>query len=706
MSGTSSHLSNTSILGCWRFSAANGTTTTSYKRIYHGPALKELVAGNSHICGLVDDGTDSLECWQWRSFSNSVGRHRRNFSSIAVGEDFVCGLSSSTRNITCYGGNNGVVGQEPSGSNYRAIGAGLFHACAIAMNGSLKCWGDVKGETPTTERFTSIALGENRSCGLRVNETVSCWGDNNFTLPANLTETRFIDIQAKRSVFCAVASSNLALHCWGNQVFEEEPNNFTVFVNVMPGACRKECPAYSTPLLMYKQFCEEGIACQHCNIDQCGPAPSSPPPLSPPPSPQPQSRASRNGLSNKMVAFIVVGSVGSLAFILVFVYFLSRFCKIKGSRIHDSGRLDEDIETQPGQFGPNQQQQQHQPQPGLVMPVLEKRLSHLISIGNGGLEEFTLQALLDATDNFSESHKIGSGSFGAVYHGKLDDGGREVAIKRAEVSTSGGTGTKREEDKDNAFVNELDFLSKLNHKHLVRLLGFYEDDKERILVYEYMENGSLHDHLHKLESSPLSSSWVTRLKVALDAARGIEYLHVYSMPPIIHRDIKSSNILLDATWTAKVSDFGLSLMGPEEEGSHLSLLAAGTMGYMDPEYYRFQKLTHKSDVYSFGVVLLELLSGRTAIHKNEQGIPRNVVDYVVPYIVRDEVHRVLDRKVPPPTPYEIEGVAHVGYLAVDCVALEGRYRPTMTEVVSALERALAFCLARPLLSRSSSIESL
>ncbi|PQQ18881.1 serine/threonine-protein kinase-like protein CCR4 [Prunus yedoensis var. nudiflora] len=147
-----------------------------------------------------------------------------------------------------------------------------------------------------------------------------------------------------------------------------------------------------------------------------------------------------------------------------------------------------------------------------------------------------------------------------------------------------------------------------------------------------MNNATLHDHLHNLPHSPLVS-WAARINVALDAARGVEYLHMYAVPPVIHRDIKSSNILLDDTLRAKVSDFGLSLMGPEDDQSYLSLRAAGTFGYMDPEYYRLQQLTTKSDVYSFGVVLLELLSGYNAIHKNENGVPRNVVDFVVPYIV-------------------------------------------------------------------------
>ena len=412
-----------------------------------------------------------------------------------------------------------------------------------------------------------------------------------------------------------------------------------------------------------------------------------------------------------MVAFMVVGCIGSLSLLLVCCFFLYRLCKVR-CRVHDSGRLEEarteiEVEAEHGSSRRQSGQEEHHHQSG---PVLEKRLSHLISLGNNGthLEEFSLLALQDATNNFSEDRKIGTGSFGSVYHGKLDDG-REVAIKRAEASalfsSFGGRVTKKQEDKDNAFLSELEFLSRLNHKNLVRLFGFCEDNKERILVYEYMNNGSLHDHLHKPQDNMPPLTWSARIKVALDAARGIQYLHDYAVPPIIHRDIKSSNILLDATWIAKVSDFGLSLMGPEDEMSHLSLRAAGTMGYIDPEYFRLQKLTAKSDVYSFGVLLLELLSGLKAIHKNENGVPRNVVDYMVPYIVQDEIHRALDPNVPPPTPFEIEAVIYVGYLAMDCVASAGRDRPSMTDVVTSLERALAACFARPTHSRSTTESS-
>ncbi|ONI35831.1 hypothetical protein PRUPE_1G556500 [Prunus persica] len=687
---------NTSILICWRFSA-NGTNM-SRKRIYRGPALKQLVAGNSHVCGLVNGSTSRVECWQWHRFnSNTWNRHSYDFSSISVGENFVCGVSKIGK-VTCLGSNNKVVGNEPSW-NCSAVSAGFNHACGISSeNDSLHCWGDMKGDKPQ-EKFTSLALGENRSCALRTNGTVVCWGENNFSLPVDLQETYFVAIEAKRSVFCGVLSSNFSLYCWGNPIFDAS-NNFTVFESdVKPGPCTRECPSWSNALPGYGRFCEQGyVVCQpHEGTEE----PPDQRPFAPSPAPEIDKPPSSSGSkwSKKMVAFLVVGCVGSIAFVLVCCFLAFKFCKIRGSRIHDSGPLEmTQLQGHQGAVAANAAAAVVAGQ-----PVLEKRLSHVVSMGANGasLEEFSLEELLEATSNFSEEHKIGTGSYGSVYYARLTDG-RQVAIKRAETSASSsyvGGHARRQEDKDNAFVNELESLSRLNHKNLVRLLGFFEDTKERILVYEYMNNATLHDHLHKLPHSPLVS-WAARINVALDAARGVEYLHVYAVPPVIHRDIKSSNILLDDTLHAKVSDFGLSLMGPEDDESHLSLRAAGTFGYMDPEYYRLQQLTTKSDVYSFGVVLLELLSGYNAIHKNENGVPRNVVDFVVPYIVNDEIHRILDPKMPAPNPFEIEAVAYVGYLAADCVSLEGRDRPSMTDIVSSLERALSFCLAS--VSRSSS----
>lgn len=676
--------SSSSVMHCWRFSADG--IINDYKRIYRGPALQQLEAGNSHICGLVN-GTNDLHWWQWPDF-NSTSIH--NFSNIAVGEDFVCGLLENGT-ITCFGSRNSptsVTQKVPSGI-FRVVAAGFRHVCAIDDDQELRCWGNSVGEVPQG-KFKALALGENRSCALRNNQKVVCWGQNGFTLPDSLQGKPFVSIEAKRSVFCGVLTSNYSLYCWGNESFS---SNHMVFERVLPGPCTNTCPC---PMLPGSgNVCGEGqIICQPC-FEKTSVTPS--------PTPQPQQppeSGSRGGWSGRMVALLVVGCLGSLVVVLVSAFFGYKHCKCKGCRVHDSGPLDEAVAQA-------QSAQPPMPPPPPSPPVLEKKLSQLASMGNAArLEEFSLEILLEATNNFSEDHKIGSGSFGAVYKATLDDG-LQVAVKRAEISSTSSyaIGTKRQEDKDNAFINELESLSRLHHKNLVRLLGFCEDRNERVLIYEYLENGTLHDHLHNPQSSSPLKSWPARIKVALDAARGIEYLHEYAVPSIIHRDIKSSNVLLDATWTAKVSDFGLSLIGPEDDESHLSLRAAGTVGYMDPEYYRLQQLTEKSDVYSFGVVLLEILSGYRAIHRTHNGTPRNVVDFVVPYIVRDEIHRVLDRNVPPPTPFEIEAVAYVGYLAADCVTLEGRNRPSMTEIVNSLERALAACLVSPSISRSATSSS-
>ena len=276
-------------------------------------------------------------------------------------------------------------------------------------------------------------------------------------------------------------------------------------------------------------------------------------------------------------------------------------------------------------------------------------------------KKFPFKILLKATNNFLQDRKIEIDSFGSIYRATLDDC-RVVAVKHDEGSYM----TWREEDYDNAFLIELEALSSINLKNVVHLLGLCDDSNMRVVVYDYMENGTLHDHLHKLQSTPLMS-WATRIKVALDIARGIEYLHVYAIPPIIHRDIKSSNILLDATLTAKLSNFSLSVKVPMDDKSHqrYDLGVVGTRCYINPEYIWHQQLTTKSDVYSFGVVLLEMLSGYKAIHKNENGLPQNVVDFLVPYIAQNEIHRVLDPKVPSPTPFERKAVAHVGSLAMD-----------------------------------------
>ncbi|XP_043706746.1 serine/threonine-protein kinase-like protein CCR4 [Telopea speciosissima] len=680
-----------SSVGCWRFSD-NGTNLT-YKRIYHGPMLRDFDARNSHVCGIVN-ASKSLICWQWPDFNSP---HVQNLADIAVGEDFVCGLVD-TGQVMCFGNNTSIVGKEPPGI-YSAIAAGLNQACVISIDGSMiNCW----GQPPMMNligSFNSLALGNNTGCALLSNYTVFCWGGNNFQLPQSLQGNYFLSITGKSNSFCGVMMKNFSLICWGG---ENLISTSLAFQTAMPGPCQTlcQCGVFAD----YGQFCSQGFICKPCRNSNLQ-TPLPPMLLDPPASSPEGTNITSTPNVDRGLSIVVVACVGSGAVLFIICFFsFQHFKKKASSRTQNATTLDRQGSTQ---IYPELENSSNRGS-SFGVPKIDQRL--IYSAGSGKLQKFSLEELRQATDNFSDGHKIGCGSYGSVYRSILEDG-RDVAIKRAEVMISNSPlyagNVKRLDCKDHAFCSELAHLSRLNHKNLVQLYGYCNEANERVLVYEFMVNGTLHDHLHNYEESPILMSWAARIKVALDAARGIEYLHTYAVPQIIHRDIKTSNILLNAQWIAKVSDFGLSLMGPDDEDAHISLRAAGTVGYMDPAYYKYQQLTTKSDVYSFGVVLLEMLSGLKAIHRNEEtGLPRNVVHYMVPYIVRDEIHRVLDPKLSPPTPSEIEAVNYVGYLAADCVVTDGRDRPTMTEIVDSLERALAACLANPFLSRSTTGSSI
>ncbi|KAH9616326.1 hypothetical protein KSS87_001053 [Heliosperma pusillum] len=296
---------------------------------------------------------------------------------------------------------------------------------------------------------------------------------------------------------------------------------------------------------------------------------------------------------------------------------------------------------------------------------------------------FSLSEIRVATSDFDEDLVVGTGGFGKVYKGCIDDGATSVAIKRLNPTSKQG---------EHEFLTEIEMLSRLRHVHLVSLIGYCEDQGEMILVYEYMPRGTLRDHLNykdtkgKDESEVLS--WKQRLMICIGSARGLDYLHAGAKQLIIHRDVKSTNILLDDKWTAKVSDFGLSKVGPASDTGvgHVSTVVKGSFGYLDPEYYKRGQLTEKSDVFSFGVVLFEVLCARPAINVSLPKEQVNLANWGRACYKKGTLHTIVD----PNLSGEIasECLRKFGEIADMCVRSHRDERPSMRDIVWSLEFAL------------------
>ncbi|KAK8447613.1 hypothetical protein SEVIR_8G106700v4 [Setaria viridis] len=627
-------------------------------------------------------------------------------STISAGSVFNCGLFARNRTVFCWGDEtvSGVVGLAPRDVRFQSIGAGGYHVCGVLENAQVFCWGrslEMQQVAPASaigdgdvnivpiDAMVSVVGGRFHACGIRsIDHQVACWGfalRNSTSPPKGL---KMYALVAGDYFTCGVpAETSLMPRCWGNS------GPMALPMAVPPGICVPT--ACSHGYYEYDNHGEVGSSkiCKPENSRLCLPCSAGCPEDSYESSPCNATAdrvcqydcskcvtdecmsfciSQKRTKTRKLIAFQMRIFVAEIVFAIVLVLSVSviaclyvqhklRHCQCSNNELRmakstaysfrkDNMRIQPDVED------------------------LKIRRA----------QEFSYEELEQATGGFSEDSQVGKGSFSCVFKGILRDGA-VVAVKRA-IKASDMKKSSKE------FHNELDLLSRLNHAHLLNLLGYCEDGSERLLVYEFMAHGSLYQHLHgKDPNSKKRLNWARRVTIAVQAARGIEYLHGYACPPVIHRDIKSSNILIDEDHNARVADFGLSILGPPDSGTPLSELPAGTLGYLDPEYYRLHYLTTKSDVYSFGVVLLEILSGRKAIDMQfEEG---NIVEWAVPLIKAGDIFSILDPVLSPPS--DLEALKKIASVACKCVRMRGKDRPSMDKVTTALEHALALLMGSP-----------
>lgn len=298
--------------------------------------------------------------------------------------------------------------------------------------------------------------------------------------------------------------------------------------------------------------------------------------------------------------------------------------------------------------------------------------------GYGDVYTFTYGELRAATKFFRPDQILGEGGFGIVYKGVIDEtirpGFKSTLVAVKELNPDGFQG-------DREWLTEVNYLGQLSHPNLVKLIGYCCEGTHRLLVYEYMACGSLEKHLFRRVC--LTMPWSTRMKIALGAAKGLAFLHG-AKRPIIYRDFKTANILLDADYNAKLSDFGLAKEGPMGDQTHVSTRVMGTYGYAAPEYVMTGHLTAKSDVYGFGVVLLEMLIGRKAMDKSRPSREHNLVEWARPLLIHNKkLLKIVDPRIE--GQYTIKTLQKMANLAYQCLSQNPKGRPAMSQVVETLE---------------------
>ncbi|XP_077227341.1 serine/threonine-protein kinase-like protein CCR1 [Tasmannia lanceolata] len=689
---------------CWK-SRNSGKDFVPFR--FKNYAYSHIAAGKDHVCAVrgsycyakSDSGFGNIDCWIISENANgSSSNSNLNSSSVSVfdsgfsvydppsknlsfgeivsGEGFTCGESMQLGFI-CWGPNSMDLGVFEVSDSFVSLASGRDFVCGISsLSGEVNCWGDIEHLPLVGTRFIGLSAGSRHFCGIREDDHgIECWGSFNSSLIPK--GSGFLAISSSDFTTCGVREDDLILDCWGSDgLFSSSLDYSPPLQLCSPGLCTVErcnkgvfwfnASVLNVPdlasLCVRKDLricspcglnCSEGFfpssvcgeyanrvctACSLCQNSTCSDACR----LS---SSVDSMELKERQWVKKLSIILGVSISGCLALALTVWCVLPRVIMARKGRkgVGHCASCIGNMETEPDNNA-------------------ELQFPHCTA-PNVATQAFRLSELKDATNGFKEFNELGRGSYGFVYKAVLSDG-RQVAVKRANAA-------KRIHSNSRDFEAELEILCKIRHCNLVNLLGYCAEMGERLLVYEFMPHGTLHDHLHG-GLSPVN--WNLRLKISLQAARGLEYLHKNAAPPIVHRGIKTSNILLDSEWGARIADVGL--LGSADRAID------GDSVYVDPDYYKTQAFTEKSDVYSFGVVLLEILSGRKAYDKDYT--PPSIVEWAVPLIRRGKAAVIIDRNVSLPGNVEpLLGLAEIAELAVRDNPCE---RPIMSNVAVWLEQ--------------------
>ncbi|KAG0567388.1 hypothetical protein KC19_7G131500 [Ceratodon purpureus] len=675
---------------CWR---GNNTNQNLVPQNFQLTSYIELAAGENHVCGIRKTGTD---CWRIDGGNMVKPNISSSLDSIVAGREFTCGIYSHTRKAVCWGERN--LG-SPSNDSFESLAAGRDHVCGIILGSrTVVCWGENGNEqanAPPGVSFASITAGFFHSCGiLNASHEVVCWGGLSINTSAVPLGAQFVALTASENFTCGVRESNLLAVCWGNDLVDYQPPlqlfspgicerrqcgvgefafNLSVIDSTLPNICFENsqriclpCATSCPQRTFMSASCSAGLDrectdCAMCKNSSCQvvcqiPASDS----------NAMTKPSNDGIGKvkNSMAVIAVGTACSGVLVVICGICLFLLCRRKGKHsffccgCNSSDQAEGRLMHQGSSCATSMSGPTRKPSYELIRT-----------------QAFRLTELKDATNGFKEVNELGRGTYGSVYKAILPDG-RKVAVKRANAA-------RRIHCKSRDFEAELEVLCKVRHAQLVNLVGYCEEMGERILVYEFMSNGTLHDHLH---GGLTQLSWAMRFRIAVHAARGIEYLHRDATPRIIHKDIKSSNILLDSDWNARVADFGLShftnQVGDMKEELPRSPIHHFEVGpYTDPVLAKTQVFTEKSDVYSFGVVLLELVSGRRA-YDNEYS-PPSINEWARQAVQEGKTKTLLDPALE--LPKHVEPLLRMAEIAELCVRPLPDERPSTTDIVLWLE---------------------